>query len=222
MKVLGHRGCKYEVENTIRSFERAFELGADGIELDTQSTSDGVIVVSHDENLKRVFGVDFKIQEHTLFELEGITKDGEKVPTLESVLEIARSKNKIVDVELKNPKDLEAVSKIVQSFNYDGFFISSFYHSAMLEGKKRFPKIQFAFLYAHVPTDISLYAKEIDLLKPEVEFVIPEYKNYASITIPWTVNEKEDFEKLLALNIFAVISDYPDKILAFIREKQAH
>jgi Glycerophosphoryl diester phosphodiesterase len=58
MKVLGHRGCKYEVENTIKSFESAFELGADGVELDTQMTKDGVVVVSHDENLKRVFGVE--------------------------------------------------------------------------------------------------------------------------------------------------------------------
>lgn len=218
MKVLGHRGCKYEVENTMKSFEHAFELGADGIELDTQSTLDGAVVVSHDDNLKRVFAIDFKIREHTLLELEEISKNGERVPTLESVLEIAKTKNKIVDVELKNPTDLENVAKIVQSFNYDGFFISSFYHRAMLEGKERFPKIKFAYLYAHVPIDISFYAKEIDFLKPEVEFVTEDYKNYSQITIPWTVNEKEDFEKLYALSIYAVISDYPDKIISFLKE----
>jgi len=219
MKVLGHRGCKYEVENTIKSFERAFELGADGVELDTQMTKDGVVVVSHDENLKRVFGVDFNIREHTIIELEEISKDDETVPTLESVLEIAKSKNKIVDVELKNPLDLKPVSKIVQGFQYDGFFISSFYHRAMIEGKEMFPRLKFAFLYAHIPEDISIYAKKVDLLKPEVEFVTEEYRSYASITIPWTVNEKEDFERLFALGIFAVISDYPDRILKFIEEK---
>lgn len=48
MKIIGHRGCIYKVENTIENFEEAFNLGADGIEVDVQKTNDGYIVVSHD------------------------------------------------------------------------------------------------------------------------------------------------------------------------------
>jgi len=212
MKVLGHRGCIYEVENTLKSFEKAFELGADGVELDTQITNDGVVIISHDENLKRVFGIDFNIREHSMLELSNLNLK-EKIPTLESVLEFAKSKNKIVDVELKNPNDLVYIAKIVESFNYDGFFISSFYHKAMLEGKKHFPHLTFAFLYDHVPEDISIYAKEIDLLKPNIEFLTEDYKNFSSITIPWTVNRVEDINKALSLGINMVITDFPDKIL---------
>lgn len=215
MKVLGHRGCIYEPENTIRSFERAFELGADGVELDTQSTSDGMIVVSHDRNLKRLVGFDFDIKEHTLKQLSEVKVKGESIPTLESILEIAKSKNKIVDVELKNPEDLTSVAKVVDSFNYDGFFISSFYHRAMFEGKSLYPHLRFAYLYIHSPRNISDYVKEIDFLKPYIEYFDESYKDFASITIPWTVNEKSEFTLAKDLVVFGVITDVPDVILNF-------
>ncbi len=214
MRILGHRGYIYEVENTIKSFEKAFELGADGVELDTQSTSDGVVVVSHDENLKRLIGYDFHINEHTISELKDIRIDGNPIPTLESVLEIAKSKNKLVDVEIKNPKDLEKVAHIVESFNVDLFFISSFYHDVMFEGKKAFQTLKFAYIYAHKPKDISQYAKEIDFLKPYIEYLTEDYKVFASITIPWTVNERRGFEFAKALNVFAIITDVVDVMLS--------
>lgn len=50
MKNFAHRGFsgKYP-ENTMLAFEKAIELGADGIELDVQLTKDGVPVIIHDE-----------------------------------------------------------------------------------------------------------------------------------------------------------------------------
>src|SRR5918999_1229710 len=47
--LIAHRGAPREYpENTLPSFARAVELGADGIELDTHATRDGVVVVHHD------------------------------------------------------------------------------------------------------------------------------------------------------------------------------
>src|SRR5262252_1913051 len=49
---IGHRGAKRELpENTIAAFKRAFDRGADAIELDVHATSDGVVVVHHDPTL---------------------------------------------------------------------------------------------------------------------------------------------------------------------------
>ncbi len=210
MKIIGHRGCIYEVENTLNSFEKAFELGADGIELDTQSTLDGTIVVSHDENLKRLVGYDFNIREHTFLELSNININGNPIPTLTSILEIAKSKNKIVDIELKNPKDLEKVASIVRSFNFDLFFISSFYHDAMFEGKKTFNNLKFAYLYSHKPKDVLQYAKEVDFLKPNIGYLTEDYKTLSSITIPWTVNEAKEFELAKSIGVYAIITDVVD------------
>ena len=49
---IGHRGIPAErLENTLPSFVLAIELGADSVELDTHVSSDGVVVVHHDETV---------------------------------------------------------------------------------------------------------------------------------------------------------------------------
>jgi len=52
--IVAHRGASaYEPENTIRSFERAFQFGADFVELDIRLSKDGILVVIHDEAVDR-------------------------------------------------------------------------------------------------------------------------------------------------------------------------
>ena len=52
MERIGHRGAKRELpENTIPAFQRAFERGADAVELDVHATRDQVVVVHHDPAL---------------------------------------------------------------------------------------------------------------------------------------------------------------------------
>ena len=60
-EIIGHRGNpgnplnSRNIENTIESFEDAWRLGADGVELDAILSNDGVLVVHHDDALGRVF-----------------------------------------------------------------------------------------------------------------------------------------------------------------------
>ena len=55
--ILGHRGAPYDApENTLASFARALEQGADGVELDVRRARDGVPVIIHDETLDRTSG----------------------------------------------------------------------------------------------------------------------------------------------------------------------
>ena len=57
MEHIAHRGAKRELpENTLGAFRRAFERGADAIELDVHATRDGVVVIHHDPDLGRSFG----------------------------------------------------------------------------------------------------------------------------------------------------------------------
>ena len=61
-KVMAHRGASaYAPENTLESFALAKENGAQGIELDIYETSDGRLVIHHDNNIKRMSGVDARI-----------------------------------------------------------------------------------------------------------------------------------------------------------------
>lgn len=50
--VIAHRGAsRAEAENTIAAFERAAQMGADGVELDVRRTADDRLVVHHDAHL---------------------------------------------------------------------------------------------------------------------------------------------------------------------------
>ncbi len=97
---IGHRGaCAHAVENTLAAFAMASDLGADMWELDIQLTRDGACVVSHDDHLRRVFGVDERISELTVVELAAL--DGVAVPTFGDVAALARQRGAGLYVELK-------------------------------------------------------------------------------------------------------------------------
>jgi len=98
---IGHRGASgHEVENTLAAFELASELGAQMWELDTQVTRDGTVVVSHDDHLARVFGIDAHLSQLTAAELADLQVP---VPTFAAVASLARKLGAGLYVELKAP-----------------------------------------------------------------------------------------------------------------------
>jgi glycerophosphoryl diester phosphodiesterase len=99
---IGHRGASgHAAENTLAAFAKASDLGAEMWELDTQLTRDGVCVVSHDDHLQRIFGLDARISELTAAELASVT--GGRVPAFTEVAALARRRHAGLYVELKAP-----------------------------------------------------------------------------------------------------------------------
>lgn len=129
---IAHRGYsgKFD-ENTMISFKKAIEYGADGIETDVQLSKDGIPVIIHDENLDRTtngqgFVKDFTLEELKKFKTKSVGKvkqlkkdlydnytkeeaqyltlnHGEEIPTLEELLKLISLSNlKILNLELKN------------------------------------------------------------------------------------------------------------------------
>ena len=99
---IGHRGASgHATENTLAAFRLAAAQGAEMWELDTQITRDGVVVVSHDDHLQRVFGVDAHISRLDAQELAGL--DGVDVPSFAAVAALARELGTGLYVELKAP-----------------------------------------------------------------------------------------------------------------------
>ncbi|MDP1732662.1 MAG: glycerophosphodiester phosphodiesterase [Devosia sp.] len=99
---IGHRGASgHATENTLQAFALASRMGAEMWELDTQLTRDGVCVVSHDDHLERVFGVDRRISEMSAAELAALP--GVEVPTFAEVAALARTLNAGLYIELKAP-----------------------------------------------------------------------------------------------------------------------
>lgn len=83
-----HDGTPEAPENSMAAFARAKEAGY-GVEFDVQYTLDKQAVVFHDETLKRVCGVDKKVRELTLEQLQQYRLLGgeQRIPTLRQVLE---------------------------------------------------------------------------------------------------------------------------------------
>src|SRR6476646_5761786 len=91
--VLGHRGASAVApENTVAAFERARELGADGVELDVRRSADGVLTVHHDPD---VAGVGH-IAQTTIADLRAAQPD---IATLDEAL--AACRGLLVNAEVK-------------------------------------------------------------------------------------------------------------------------
>jgi len=109
MMIVAHRGSSgVAPENTLASFELAWEHNADAIEGDFRLTKDGVIVCIHDDNTGRVGDKKLFVVESTLQELKvidigcyrGDEFSGQRVPTLEEVIATIPSGKKIL-IEIK-------------------------------------------------------------------------------------------------------------------------
>jgi glycerophosphoryl diester phosphodiesterase len=113
---IAHRGEHLQrPENTIPAFQEAIRVGADFIEVDVRTTSDGKLVLSHDATADRCTNGTGKVSEMTFDQIErldaGIKKApefaGVKVPTFDQVLDLARGKIGIyVDVKDASARDL--------------------------------------------------------------------------------------------------------------------
>ena len=85
---IAHRGDPVtERENTLAAFAAAIRRGADMVELDLRRTRDGEIVVLHDANLSRLWGVDQAVGDLDLAGLREIGQGEVRVPTFREVLD---------------------------------------------------------------------------------------------------------------------------------------
>ena len=108
-KIFAHRGFSSKhPENTMPAFEAAVEAGAHGIEIDVQFTSDGRIVITHDEVLERTTGREGYIFASTYDDLNELNFSNPfpgyaptKIPLLSELLEYLKDKDTLLNIELK-------------------------------------------------------------------------------------------------------------------------
>jgi glycerophosphoryl diester phosphodiesterase len=94
---VAHRGDPYRFrENTIGSIRSALDQGADAVEIDVRLTRDGVPVLLHDENLKRLWAHDRLLRSLSAAQLRELTGGG--VPTLVAALAAADGSRVLIDL----------------------------------------------------------------------------------------------------------------------------
>lgn len=125
--VIAHRGnVKAGVENSIEAMQAAKKAGAAYSEMDVVMTKDKRFVVIHDNNLKRLAGVDNTVSNMTLKELQKLTlhqgKFTSHIASLEEFLAAAKAIKQPILIELKpyghEPKDyVERFLKVLKEQN---------------------------------------------------------------------------------------------------------
>lgn len=117
-----HKRDKSVPENSLAAFRRAVKAGY-GIELDVHLTADDQLAVFHDDNLKRITGLDRNIEDLTMAELQALHLCGteETIPTLREALDVLDGKVPLI-LEIKRGKRNTELCWRIRSelFGYNG------------------------------------------------------------------------------------------------------
>ncbi|CAB1255215.1 glycerophosphodiester phosphodiesterase [Clostridium sp. MT-14] len=228
---IAHRGFSgMYPENTMQAFRKAVETGADGIETDLHITKDGAIVLCHDETIDRTTDGTGFIKDYTCRELMKFNAGhGERIPSLDELLDYMKDKNLLLNLELKNDivhyKDLEkyTIDKIHQYGLEKNVIISSFNHYSMQKVKEYDSSIKTGLLYGlpiHKPGE---YARRIgaDALHPLFSLImdkdiIGDIKENGILINTYTVNKESDMKKLIHLGVDGIITNYPNVLKKLI------
>jgi glycerophosphoryl diester phosphodiesterase len=219
MLKIGHRGAKgYVAENTLSSFQKALDLGCDGIELDVHLSLDCEIIVIHDDTIDRTTTGKGFVNQMPLAELKL-----HNIPTLAEVLEIANH-YLLINIELKSYETVEKVIDLIEknvhekNRTYTDFIVSSFDWQALQQLRFLNEKIQIGVLTEDNLETAFAFAKFIKATTLNPYFKLLNEENVAIIhekgikIFVWTVNEIKDIEKMKRLNVDGIISDFPDRI----------
>lgn len=222
--IIGHRGASsVSPENTLKAFQKAIELKADYVEFDVQETRDGVLVVVHDEDIKRITGKDGLIKDMTLNELRKLNfGESEKIPTLQELVEL--TKNKIgLNCEIKVEGITEEVIHIFREYDIIGTtLVSSFIHHELLKIQKIESSLKLASLEPTPGTikidwdkkkemiqyciDNNIYAINPLVMMVNQQFVDFAHDNNIKV-FPWTVDSKVSIKKLIRLGVDGIITN---------------
>ena len=229
--IFAHRGASGLVpfENTIDAFQKAIEVGADGIELDIRKTADDVIIVNHNPTVG-----DMTISDHTFVELQAMAKQiGFTLATFEETLAFCKGKI-FLDIEFKEAGyEAQALELIKKYLTLEEFYIRSF-NKDCLKALKALDEKVFTILLmcpknkkfksikpVAYPKDqlIEVGANGVSPYQKAMLFGYTRRMHKLGYPVsPWTVNEEKDMEKWLKKGVDCIITNYPDKALA-LREK---
>lgn len=229
----GHRGASgYYPENTMLSFKKAIELGCDGIETDVQMTSDGVLVLIHDEMVNRTTDGTGLVKDYSFKGLEkldaGSWFDGkyssEKIPTAEELIILAKEKSIIINFEIKTgivmyPNIEEQLIDLIFKYNMqNNVILSSFNHYSMVACKEICKEVKTGLLYMESLYEPENYCKSVgaDALHPFFYAVNSDIIKNAHIQglqiNPFTVNEEIQMKNFISAGVDGIITNYPDKL----------
>ena len=222
MEIYGHRGAKGVVmENSLLGFTLAASQGIDRFELDIRLSSDNQLMVVHDEKLLRLANSPLKVSKSkaqllSQTHLKGIDQG---IPTLEEV--VSACPNVLhwqfeIKTQSSNPKFIRPLKRLIDKFSLHEKVVITSKHVGILRIFQRIlPHIPRGYVQEWpIPSGIrtaqKLHCKYLALnIKLASKKRIRKAQNLGLRVSVWTVNSKEDMDKLKANGADSIISDYP-------------
>jgi len=227
--IFAHRGASgYSFENTFEAFEKAKELGADGIEIDIQQSSDNEYFVVHDNLLVRLAGMKRFVFESTAEEIKQVRLgkpffrlfSKKRIPLLSDVLVWANEQQMPINVELKETilENLAHFEQVIATLQMPpGSHVSSFHNELLVITKRVRPDIETALLITKkTPIQEIVHYKHIDTIHANKKYYTRQFLNVLS-----TANKKVRFYNIDGTEpylkdphpaVIGWITDFPDVV----------
>ena len=227
----GHRGHPAEnPENTLRSFRSAIAVGCDLIECDVHLSADGRLVVIHDHTLERTTNGTGLVRDHSAAELRKLDAgEGEKIPLLQEVVELALGKVGLV-IEIKQVPPLypgleeKLVNMLRQLGALSECAVVSFNHMAIHELRKIEPSLQLGILEGARPMHPAKLLREAgaDVYSPHWGAtdpqVVKEVHSAGGAVGVWPVDDDTAVQWCKYCKPDSVFSNRPREVGAALRQ----
>lgn len=234
---VAHRGFSDEYpENTVIAMEKAIETGADGNEMDIRLSSDGILFLNHDGNLKRYTGEDINPCTLTVAELrkrdvgsfKGEQFKGEPVAMFEECIAMHVGKHTVPVVELKQGGIEAQTLEILQKYDMvETSVIIAFSATACKKMRELNKDIFIAWLcvcdkdetpevYAQriIRTCADCKINAVDMEHHSITPDLVKTLHDAGLTVMcWTVDDADRMRACLDAGVDSVTTNRPDVLL---------
>jgi glycerophosphoryl diester phosphodiesterase len=235
--VIAHRGASgHAPENTLAAFERAVALGAGFIETDLHLTRDARFVAIHDPTLERTTNGTGKVQDLTLAEIRkldaGMWFDrefmGQKVPTLEEIIEFAAKHDVIFYLELKYEAAWgmhhSLLGALQKSDGAARSIIISSNESTLAALRQVDPSAMMGLIFEETSQDYAKAGIELGVrqLCPQYRLVTSEMVEQAHRldlqVATWTVDDAAVMRAMIAAKADGIMTNFPDRLQAILED----
>lgn len=230
-----HRGASVEApENTLAAFAKAIKLGADFIEMDVRTTSDGVEVIMHDGSMKRTTGLESAVEKTSFGEIRKLSAgrefgkkfEDEKVPSFEEVCQLVAKENKKRKKSVHLYVDCKSInaSEVIRLLSQYGLLDLAVYYgniNTLMELKKVYAKAKALPAYPgkeefeHVVDQLSPYGFDVSFNQLNEETVSLCHAKGIKVfsDLLWSNDKPESYKKAIQLGIDVIQTDKISDVL---------
>ncbi|HEX9330993.1 MAG TPA: glycerophosphodiester phosphodiesterase family protein [Anaerolineales bacterium] len=229
---VAHRGASVQYpENTLLAFRRSIEQGVDALEADVHITGDDELVIIHDPTLERTTNGHGNVCDQSSQQIRQLDAgQGEKIPLLIEVIQLAREAQIRLCVEIKGAtatEELSIAEAIIRTLEANNFLsqtiVTSFSSKALIRAKAINPEV--STMLDPSPQDGSLTPRQIcaqvlsagaNCLSYDFRFLTAAIVGECQLTglalWPWDPDEPNDIRQVLILGVEGVMTNRPDML----------